>query len=571
MDLVSLLTYGGSRRPLHQAISAAIGNRGRWLAAKNPEWSYAAGLDTEKGDWRTSGREWRLAELTRLRASDPSRARELVASTWSEETHTDRAAFLGTFAVGSSMDDEPFVEAALDDKRIEVRRAAAAIVSRLADSRYCQRAIDRIGPLIQFADREGRLQIEISLLAEYTKDMARDAIDKSIKGMGEKNAWTSQMLAIVPPAHWTNLSGRTALELHEAAERSEWKELLHAGWAHAARRHGDVEWLEACVAYRRRRGVEESSDLPSLLACMPAQRQEKILAEILWSATSALDDPAALLACVNAPWGNELSHAVIEFLQGMALARAGPFQSRLPPALQIAAVRMPPSFADEMAEKVLSAATVLPGLSGTGREGDVGHLEFPTRDAHGVAVMTMSSLLREHAEDQYSAELAELKRTDDRTRPPNWQLSPWGVATYLLGGTLADGFEVTPKYIGNRRLIEIAIATLATDRSLLLLGVPGTAKSWVSEHLSAAIAGDSTLLIQGTSGTSEESIRYGWNYARLLAEGPSLNALVASPILVAMRGGQDRPRRGADKDSGRRPGQPDHDPLRKDPADPRAR
>ena len=83
-----------------------------------------------------------------------------------------------------------------------------------------------------------------------------------------------------------------------------------------------------------------------------------------------------------------------------------------------------------------------------------------------------------------------------------------------------------PKYIGNRRLIEIAIATLATDRGLLLLGVPGTAKTWVSEHLAAAICGDSTLLVQGTAGTSEEAIRYGWNYARLLAEGPSRAALV---------------------------------------------
>jgi MoxR-like ATPase len=152
--------------------------------------------------------------------------------------------------------------------------------------------------------------------------------------------------------------------------------------------------------------------------------------------------------------------------------------------------------------------------------------------------MTMTAILREHAEQQFAEELAELKKADDRTRPPNWLLSPWTVATYLLGGTLPDGFEVSPKYIGNRRLMEIAIATLATDRALLLLGVPGTAKSWVSEHLSAAISGDSTLLIQGTAGTSEEAIRYGWNYARLLADGPSLQALVPSPLMVAMGAGK---------------------------------
>jgi MoxR-like ATPase len=152
--------------------------------------------------------------------------------------------------------------------------------------------------------------------------------------------------------------------------------------------------------------------------------------------------------------------------------------------------------------------------------------------------MTMTAILREHAEQQFADELAALAQADDRTRPPSWRLSPWAVATYILGGTLPDGFEISPKYIGNRRLIEIAIATLATDRALLLLGVPGTAKSWVSEHLAAAISGDSTLLVQGTAGTSEESVRYGWNYARLLADGPSLQALVPSPLMVAMRAGK---------------------------------
>ena len=150
----------------------------------------------------------------------------------------------------------------------------------------------------------------------------------------------------------------------------------------------------------------------------------------------------------------------------------------------------------------------------------------------------MTELLREHAEQQFAEELQQLAHVDTRPRPPQWRLSPWAVATYLMGGTLDNNFVVTPKYIGNPRLIEIAIATLATDRALLLLGVPGTAKSWVSEHLAAAIAGDSTLLVQGTAGTSEEAVRYGWNYARLLAEGPSKQALVSSPIMRAMQDGK---------------------------------
>jgi MoxR-like ATPase len=146
--------------------------------------------------------------------------------------------------------------------------------------------------------------------------------------------------------------------------------------------------------------------------------------------------------------------------------------------------------------------------------------------------------LRLHAEQEFAAELAALAEVDGRQRPPRWKLSPWAVKTYILGGKLESGFEVTPKYFGNERLIEIAIATLATDRALLLFGLPGTAKSWVSEHLAAAISGTSCLLVQGTAGTDESALRYGWNYARLLAEGPSRNALVESPMLRAMEAGQ---------------------------------
>ena len=147
-------------------------------------------------------------------------------------------------------------------------------------------------------------------------------------------------------------------------------------------------------------------------------------------------------------------------------------------------------------------------------------------------------ILRAHAEHARADELAALARADDRQRPPGWALSPWAVVTFVMGGTLEDGTEVTPKYIGDRRLIEVAVATLATDRALLLLGVPGTAKSWLSEHLAAAISGNSALLVQGTAGTGEESIRYGWNYARLLAEGPSRSALVPSPVMVGMAEGK---------------------------------
>ena len=150
----------------------------------------------------------------------------------------------------------------------------------------------------------------------------------------------------------------------------------------------------------------------------------------------------------------------------------------------------------------------------------------------------MKNVLRQHAENQFAEELAELKKHDSGEVPVNWQMSPRSVVTYLMGGKLKNGFEISPKYIGSQRLMEIAVATLTTDRALLLYGLPGTAKSWVSEHLAAAISGDSTMLIQGTAGTGEEAIRYGWNYARLLAEGPSERALVVTPMMRGMTEGK---------------------------------
>ncbi|MCK6544492.1 AAA family ATPase [Myxococcota bacterium] len=144
---------------------------------------------------------------------------------------------------------------------------------------------------------------------------------------------------------------------------------------------------------------------------------------------------------------------------------------------------------------------------------------------------------REHAERQFRAELEALAAHDERPRPPGWRLSPQAVTTYLLGGKAGE-LEITAKYIGSRRLIETAVATLATDRALLLLGVPGTAKTWVAEHLAAAVSGDSTLIVQGTAGTAEEQLRYGWNYAVLLAKGPSKEALVPSPMMRAMAEGR---------------------------------
>ncbi|MCM8527078.1 MAG: AAA family ATPase [Lentisphaeraceae bacterium] len=148
----------------------------------------------------------------------------------------------------------------------------------------------------------------------------------------------------------------------------------------------------------------------------------------------------------------------------------------------------------------------------------------------------MSNELQLAAEDSFAEEIETLISNDKDPRPFGWKMSPRAVLTYICGGK-AGSKEIIPKYIGHKRLVEICISTLITDRALLLTGEPGTAKSWLSEHLAAAVSGDSKKIIQGSAGTTEEQIRYSWNYAMLLSSGPSQDALVKSPVFRAMEEG----------------------------------
>ena len=157
-----------------------------------------------------------------------------------------------------------------------------------------------------------------------------------------------------------------------------------------------------------------------------------------------------------------------------------------------------------------------------------------------------SDVLREPAEVRHADQFEALKQNDPDTPPAPWKLSPKAVFTYVTGGkTLKaklDGKSVdvpiTRKFFGDDGIVERAIVTLASERALLLIGEPGCGKSWLSEHLAAAVSGTSVLTIQGTAGTTEEHIKYSWNIARVIAEGPRPDNLIPSPTMVAMRDGK---------------------------------
>ena len=145
--------------------------------------------------------------------------------------------------------------------------------------------------------------------------------------------------------------------------------------------------------------------------------------------------------------------------------------------------------------------------------------------------------LRPAAEERWADELAALAAADAKSGaeiPRGWRLSPRSVRTFIVGD---EDLGITRKFYGDDPLIDRAIVTLLGRQGLMLVGEPGTAKSMLSELLAAAICGTSTLTIQGSAGTTEDHVRYSWNYALLIAEGPSRRALVPSPVYQAMEQG----------------------------------
>lgn len=154
----------------------------------------------------------------------------------------------------------------------------------------------------------------------------------------------------------------------------------------------------------------------------------------------------------------------------------------------------------------------------------------------------MKESIKPPVEIRYQRELAALEAADTARKPQNWRLSPQAVRTFILGSPKpvtyqGEAVAIRKKYFGNDALVERCIVTLAGNRGLMLVGEPGTAKTMLSELLSAAISGVSTNTIQGTAGTTEDMIKYSWNYALLLAKGPGREALVPSPLYVGMERG----------------------------------
>lgn len=154
----------------------------------------------------------------------------------------------------------------------------------------------------------------------------------------------------------------------------------------------------------------------------------------------------------------------------------------------------------------------------------------------------LNQQIRNTVEEKYRLELEALIANDKDIKPINWKMSPKAVRSFILGTKSplklnGDKIAISKKFFGDDQLVERCIISLATNRGLMLIGEPGTAKTMLSELLSASISGVSTNTIQGSAATSEDMIKYSFNYAILLDKGPVLEALVKAPLYVGMSQG----------------------------------
>jgi Family of unknown function (DUF5691) len=314
--LPELLTLGQKQRNLRTAILPVLGKRGLWLAAQNPDWNYIFSDSTEKAGVKDNLFLRRLL-FARQREKDPNEALEQLKATWKKESADEKASLLQVLEIGLNINDEPFLEAALDDRRKQVRNIAAKLLVKLPESRLVQRMIARAYPLLQLSgDR-----VQVTLPQKCSQDMTRDGIDESVynAALGERAGWLLQMVSCVTPSVWCDTWGKTPKQILQAIDGSEWEKLLLEGWAIASITSQDKAWAEALLAVPGKFGhgylVKVEQQIEGLLKIVPSDRALAAILQTLLQYQNKLlnsQHPAlAMLTVCPYPWTEEISKLVL--------------------------------------------------------------------------------------------------------------------------------------------------------------------------------------------------------------------------------------------------------------------
>ncbi|GAA0999548.1 DUF5691 domain-containing protein [Acrocarpospora macrocephala] len=332
-----LLDLGARDRSVRAHLGVLTGARGRWLAELNPSWAYlhqessGEGL-LDHGVWEFGSSGDRRAFLQRLRAASPGDARELLAVGWDKESPAERAVFLGTFADGLSLDDEPFLEAALDDRRREVRRAAADLLTRLPGSRLGRRMAERAAGLLVRAGNT----LTVELPERCDSAMERDGIRSELpagRSGGRKSWWLQQLIAHTPLDFWPGHFGLSVGEITRLTI-PDWGREVVMGWTRAAILQHDPGWARALF---------DLEPLTDLLAVLPPAEQSHRAAELV-RAKSVNGQLIMMLGGIARPWSGPLAAAVLERV--VEVAASQPWNAG--ELAKLAAERLNPALHDQL-------------------------------------------------------------------------------------------------------------------------------------------------------------------------------------------------------------------------------
>ncbi len=317
--LPEALEAGRKDAKIRANLANVVGRRGEWLASLNEDWQYLGGrIDT--AEWETSSRPSRVALLKSLRMSDPRKALNLLQSTWSEDSPDDRVAFINELQAGLRPEEEAFLDAALDDRRKEVRRKAADLLTQLPTSRLAERMKDRARALINKVVGSGlkrESSIEVRLPEACDASMQRDGVEPTPpQGKGEKAWWLGQIVAAVPISFWNEHLKLSPSECIGEAIKSDYRDLFLSAWGSATKRTKDSAWASALFDH----ALQEKKDVQLLgvIEAVPETLRDKLVCKLLKSDRVFFAPTQAgmnLLQSCPGPWSDTLGRAFLDLLR----------------------------------------------------------------------------------------------------------------------------------------------------------------------------------------------------------------------------------------------------------------
>lgn len=355
--LPELLALGKRNNHLRKDILPVLGKRGIWLAAQNPEWNYVSGEDADK-IWKTGSLEARKNLLKELRQFEPEKGRIQLQNIWSKERAQERAILLEALEVGLTIDDEPFLEDALEDKSKLVRDVAARLLAQIPESKLVQRMVERVRPLLSL-DSKG---IEVIFPNKCSLEMTQDGIDESkyIPSLGEKASLLLQMLGCIPPSIWSDDWKKTPGKLITIIEDSKWEKLFLEAWATATVRSKDIVWAEALLKssvrlYQKLNHIDNS--IVNFLRILSMSQVETLTLKVLQQSSNTLPFNSASPAfplLIHTPyiWNEEISQAVITRIKSSIENNNQVNNWQFGSALGRFAVKIAPSIYHEAAESL---------------------------------------------------------------------------------------------------------------------------------------------------------------------------------------------------------------------------